>query len=99
MPGEYADDSVLTIQQEMRRSLTEILDKLSVEISSRFSNTKVKEKRFGFLCKFEAYVNDGDIHFKEQLSQINIKSTMLEKLYPYYLHSEELFSDLKDVIL
>ena len=75
------------------------LDKLSVEISSRFSNIEELEKRFGFLCKFEAYINDGDIHFKEQLFQINIKRTVLAKLYPHHLHTEELFSDLKDVIL
>ena len=37
-PGEYADDSALTVQQEMRSSLTEVLDKMSVGISSRFSN-------------------------------------------------------------
>ena len=57
------------------------------------------EKRFWILCKFEAYVNDGDIHFKEQLSQINIKCTVFAKLYLHDLNSEELFSDLKDVIL
>ena len=44
-------------------------------------------------------MNDGDIHFKEQLSQININCTVLAKLYPHALNSEELFSDLKDVIL
>ena len=43
------------------RPLIEILDKLSVDISSRFSNTKELEKRFGFLCKSEAYVNDENI--------------------------------------
>ena len=101
MPREYAHDSALTnhVEQEMRPSLIEILVKLSVKISSRFSNIKELEKRFGFLCKFEAYINDGDIHFKEQLSQINIKCTVLAKLYPHDLNSEELFSDLKDVIL
>ena len=40
MPEEYADDSALTVQQEMRRSLTEIFVKLSVEISSCFSYIK-----------------------------------------------------------
>ena len=69
------------------------------KISSHFSNIKVLEKRFGFLCKFEVYVNDGDIHFKEQLSQINTKCRVLPKLYPYGLNSKELFNDLKDVIL
>ena len=73
MPGEYADDSALTVQQEMQRSLIEILNNLSVENSSRFSSIKDLEKRLWFLCKFEAYVNDGNIHFKEQLSQNNIK--------------------------
>ena len=57
------------------------------------------EKRFGFICKFEVYVNDGDIHFKEQLSEINIKCRVLPKLYPYDLNSKEFFNDLKDVLL
>ena len=56
----------------MRCSLIEILNKLSVETSSRFFSIKELEKHFGFLCKFEVYVNDWDIHFKEQLSQTNI---------------------------
>ena len=77
MPREYAHDSALTVCQEMRRSITKSFVKLSVKISSRFSNIKELEKRFGFLCKFEVYINDGDIHFKEQLSQINIKYTCL----------------------
>ena len=51
------------------------------------------------LYKFEAYINDGDVDFKEHLSQINFKCAVLEKLYPYDLNSEELFSNLKDIIL
>ena len=47
MPGEYAGDSALTVRQEMRRSLIEIFDKLSVEISSRFSNIKELENALG----------------------------------------------------
>ena len=77
MPREYAHDSALTVCQEMQPSLIEILDKMSVEISSRFCNIKELEKRFVFLCKFEEYVHYEDIHFKEQLSQINIKCTCL----------------------
>ena len=56
-------------------------------------------KKLWLLCKFEAYVNDGDIHFKDQLSQINIKCIVLAKLYPHDLDNVELFSNLKDVIL
>ena len=69
----------------MRRSLIEILEKLSVEISSRFSNIKELEKRFGSLCKFEVFVNDGDSYFKEQLPQINIKCIVLAKLYSHHV--------------
>ena len=63
IPEDYADDSALTVQQEMRCSLMEILDKLSVEISSHFSNIKELEKRFGFHCKFKAYINDGAVSY------------------------------------
>ena len=57
MPEEYAENFVLTVRQEMRRSLIEILDKLAIKISSCLSYTKELEKRFGLLCKFEPYVN------------------------------------------
>lgn len=47
MPGENTDDIALSTWQEMRRCLIEYLDKLSSEISSRFSNITKAEKLFG----------------------------------------------------
>jgi hypothetical protein len=37
MPGENTSDAGLSIQEEMNRSLREILGKIGVEISGRFS--------------------------------------------------------------
>ena len=96
MPREYAHDSALTVCQVKRPSLIETLVKLSVKISSRFSNIKELEKRFGFLCIFEACINDGDIHFKEQLSLQPVSYThLLFPLNPYFkISCGSLFSSI-----
>lgn len=44
-----------------------------------------------------SYVNDSDVSYKEQFSQINIKRKMPAKLCPDDVNNEELFTNLKDV--
>lgn len=46
MPGKYADDSALNIQQEMQHSLIEILDKLTQNVKPS-SNIKELERCLG----------------------------------------------------
>lgn len=96
MPGESTSDTPLDDRQEMRRSLLEVLDKLSSEISNRFNNLSDLEKRFGFLCKFEEYVKDGTT-YKEKLPKLREQCNMLAETYPCDINGEELFTDLKDI--
>lgn len=49
MPGENTSDAGLTAQEEMRRSMRQVLDHITVEISYRFSQLRELESRFGFL--------------------------------------------------
>jgi hypothetical protein len=69
MLGENAFGAGLSTQEEMHRSLREILDKIGVEISERFSQLRELESRFGFLCSAESLVNQLDLQNHEQFTE------------------------------
>lgn len=68
-------------------TLVDILDNVSSKISSCFSN--ITECKNIFIWYF---------FYKEQLSQIIFKCTMVTEMSLNDLNNEELFSDLKDII-
>jgi hypothetical protein len=73
MPSENASDGGLSTQEEMHSSLREILDKIGVEISHRFSQLQEFESHFGFLCNAESLVNQLDLQNHEQFTELRNK--------------------------
>jgi hypothetical protein len=70
MPGENASDAGLSTQEEMHYFLIEILDKIGVEISVRFSQLRELESCFGFPCNAESLVNQLDLQNHEQFTEL-----------------------------
>jgi hypothetical protein len=81
MPGENASDAGLSTQEEMHCSLREILDKIGVEISVRFSQLPELESRVGFLCNAESLVNQLDFQKHEQFTELRNKCTLPAQQY------------------
>jgi hypothetical protein len=77
MPGENASDAGVSTQEEMHLALREILDKIGVEISDRFSQLRELESRFGLLCNAGSVVNQLDLHNHEQFTELQNKCTHL----------------------
>jgi hypothetical protein len=99
VPGENACDAGLSTQEEMHRSLREILDKSEVEISDRFSQFRELGRRFGFLCNAESLVNQLNLQNHEQFTELRNKRTHLAQQYSEYLNGLELYQDYKDIII
>ena len=49
MPGELSRDAGLSAEQEIKRVLKSILDRLQQEIVARFSRLEDMDSKFGFL--------------------------------------------------
>jgi hypothetical protein len=99
MPGENASDAGLSAQKAIQRSLREILDKIGVEISDRFSQLRELGSRFGFLCNAESLVNQLDLQNHEQFTELRNKCTHLAQQYSKDLNGLELYQDYKDIII
>jgi hypothetical protein len=84
MPSGNASDAGLSTQEEMRRSLRKILDKIGVEISDRFSHLPV---------------NQLDLQNHEQFTELRNKCTRLEQQYSKDLNGLELHQDYRDIII
>jgi hypothetical protein len=98
MSGEIASDAGLSTQEEMHRSLRDILDKIGLEITDRFSQLREKEGRFGFLCKAESLGTQLDLQNHEQFTELPNKCTHLAQQYSNDLNVLELYQDYKDII-
>jgi hypothetical protein len=88
----------LSTQEEVHRSLREILDKIGVEISDRFSQLRELESCFGFLCNAESLVNQLDLQNHEQFTEPQNKCTHLAQQYSKDLNGLELYQNYKDII-
>jgi hypothetical protein len=88
----------LSTQEEMYRSLREILDEIWVEIYGRFSQFRELESRFCFLCNAETLVNQLDLQNHEQFTELRNKCTHLAQQYSKDLNGLELYQDYKDII-
>jgi hypothetical protein len=82
----------------MHSSLREILDKVGVEISDRFSQLLELESRFGFLCNAESVVNQLVLQIHEQFTEPRNKCTHLAQQYLKDLNGSELYQNYKDII-
>ena len=63
MPGELAEDTVLTSDQMVRHTMYSALDHLHNEIASRSNRLTSVSKKFNFLLNF-----DSDVHLAEAMS-------------------------------
>jgi hypothetical protein len=99
MPGENVSDAGLGTQEEMHRSLREILDKIGVEISDRLSQWQELESRFGFLCNAESLVNQLDLQNHEEFTELRNKCTHATQQYSKDFNGLELYQDYKDTII
>jgi hypothetical protein len=98
MPGENASDAGLNAQEEMHHSLREILDKIGVEISDRFSQLQELASSFDFLRNAESLVYQLDLQNHEQFTELQNKCTHLAQHYSKDLNGLELYQDHKDII-
>ncbi|XP_050340513.1 uncharacterized protein LOC126766873 [Bactrocera neohumeralis] len=99
MHGEISEDAGLNSKEEMRRCMIEILDKLSMEISTRFTNLEKLNDRFGFLCDFERIIELTKDSYNDKLVEIKEKCQQLAESYPDDLDNEDLYRDIQDVLL
>lgn len=98
MPGELVDDAALDVYEKTKSFLVEILDKLTVEISDRFSSLRELRKRFGFLCTFEEYLVNDTKAYNEKLMFVERKCNFLAEVYSNDFNGKELYDDIKDVL-
>ena len=49
MPGEHAEDAVLSVVEEVKRCMLQALDKRKVEAETRFTSIHHLNDMFGFL--------------------------------------------------
>jgi hypothetical protein len=83
----------------MCRSLREILDRIGVEISDRFSQLRESHSRFGFLCNAESLVNQLDLQNHKQFTELRNKCTHVARQYSKDFNGLELYQDYNDIII
>jgi hypothetical protein len=57
MPGELAEDAVLTSEEAVRRTMYSALDQLHSEIATRSNRLSSLSKKFHFLLNFDSYAD------------------------------------------
>ncbi|XP_065654553.1 uncharacterized protein LOC136081183 [Hydra vulgaris] len=99
MSGETASDAGLNAQQEMDRCMKEMLNTLDIEISNQFSQLRVLNKQFGFLCSIESAIDIPNWETnKAEMESLQKKCFNLASWYSNDLNGIELFDDFKYII-
>jgi hypothetical protein len=89
---------LIEYREETYHFLREILDKIVVEISSRFSHFGELKSRFGSLCNAQYPINQLDLQNHEQFTELQNVCTHLAHRYSEHLNVLELYQDCKDVV-